>query len=300
MEKKEILGYAILTTLINLILMIVKIVTGMVGNSYALIADGIESASDILVSLITWIGFSLSLRPADQNHPYGHGKIESLAGMFSGMALLAAAVVIGFQSIQEILTPHHSPKWFTLPVLLAVVATKEILARRISRLSEQSDSRALEGDAWHHRADAMTSAATAIGITVALIGGSQYAAADDWAALAACGIIVFNGCRIIQRSFHENIDGRIDGQINEDIRNFSSDVEGVYAIEKCLIRKSGIFYFAEVHLQVDPHCSVTIGHTIAHQFKERVILHIPAIRDIVIHVEPYSQIPDKPHPTQKA
>lgn len=289
MERQEVIGYALLTTLINLILMIVKIVTGIVGNSYALIADGIESASDILVSLVTWIGFGLSLRPADKNHPYGHGRIESLAGMFSGVALLAAAGVIAYQSIQEILTPHHSPEWFTLPVLLAVVATKEILARRISNLSKFSDSRALEGDAWHHHSDAITSAAAAIGISIALIGGPQYAAADDWGALIACAIIVFNGGRIIARSFYENIDGRIDPLIDEHIRKCAADVPGICEIEKCRVRKSGIFYFAEVHVQVDPHCSVTVGHEIAHQFKERVAKQMPTVKDIVIHIEPYSK-----------
>lgn len=289
MEQRDAFGYALLATLINVILMIVKIVTGIVGNSYALIADGIESASDILVTLVTWLGFCLSLRPPDEGHPFGHGRIESLAGMFSGMALLGAAALIAFNSIREILTPHHSPEWYTLPVLIAVVITKELLARRISTLSEQTDSRALEGDAWHHRSDAMTSAAAGIGITIALIGGPQYAAADDWAALIACSIIVFNGLRIISRSFHENIDGRIDPEIESAIRSGSTQVEGVRKIEKCRVRKSGVFYFAEVHVQVDPHCSVALGHEIGHQFKEHTMTYIPSLKDIVIHVEPYSK-----------
>lgn len=288
MNRQEVFGYAVLTTLINLVLMLVKIVTGVFGNSYALIADGIESASDILVSLITWIGFGLSLQPADENHPYGHGRIESLAGMFSGAALLTAAGIIAWQSIREILTPHHSPAWFTLPVLLAVVATKEVLARRIAGLSKQTDSLALEGDAWHHRSDAITSAAAAIGISIALIGGAEFAAADDWGALIACVIIFYNGGRIISRSFHENIDGRIDAGIEADIRRFSTQVAGICAIEKCRVRKSGTFYFAEVHVQVDPHCSVTVGHEISHQFKELVTKEMPTLQDMVIHMEPYA------------
>jgi len=255
MEQRDAIGYALLTTLVNVILMIVKIVTGIIGNSYALIADGIESASDVLVSLVTWIGFSLSLRPADEGHPYGHGRIESLAGMFSGLALLGAAALIAFYSIREILTPQHSPEWYTLPILIAVVITKELLARRISILSKQNDSCALEGDAWHHRSDAITSAAAGVGITIALIGGPKYASADDWGALIACSIIVFNGGRIIARSFHENIDGRIDPKIEKDIRSCSNHIEGIRKIEKCRVRKSGAFYFAEVHVQVDSHCS---------------------------------------------
>ncbi|MCP5535729.1 MAG: cation transporter [Akkermansiaceae bacterium] len=287
MEQREVFGYAILTALVNVILMIVKIVTGIVGNSYALIADGIESASDILVSLITWIGVGLSLRPADANHPFGHGRIESLAGMFSGLALLGAAVLIAFNSIREILTPHHSPEWYTLPVLIAVVVSKEILARRISNLSELSDSRALEGDAMHHRSDAITSAAAGTGIAIALIGGPRYAAADDWAALIACSMIIFNGGRIFARSFHENVDGRIDSRIEEDIRSYATHIEGIRGIEKCRVRKSGTFYFTEVHVLVDPDCTVTVGHEIAHQFKEYVTKQLPNLKDVVIHIEPY-------------
>ncbi len=287
MERKQVIEFALLTMLINVLLMLVKIVTGIIGNSYALIADGIESASDILVCLITWIGFSISLLPPDKNHPYGHGKIESLAGIFSGMALLAAAGVIAYQSIREILTPHNSPEWYTLPVLLLVVATKEILARKISTLSKKSDSCALEGDAWHHRSDAITSAAAAVGIGVALIGGEAYASADDWGALIACSVIIFNGGRIITKSIHENIDGHIDHGVDQEIRDHSDHIEGIHFIEKCRIRKSGTFYFAEVHVQVDPDCSVTHGHEISHQFKERVLQSMPKIQDIVVHIEPF-------------
>ncbi len=289
MDRQEILGYAFLTTWINFVLMLIKIVTGVVGNSYALIADGIESASDIFVSLITWMGLSYSLRPADQNHPYGHGKIESLAGMFSGGALLVAAGMIAFQSIREILTPHHSPEWFTLPVLLAVVFAKAMLAKRVSTLSKQSKSCALEGDAWHHHSDAMTSAGAAVGISIALLGGPEYAAADDWGALIACAVIVFNGFRIISRSFHENIDGYVDDGIVGELRRCSSEIAEIRVIEKCRVRKSGTFYFAEVHLQVDPDCSVRVGHKIAHQFKKLAMGQIPVLKDISIHLEPYAE-----------
>ncbi len=294
MERQDVIRYMLLTMWVNLVLMLVKIIAGIIGNSYALIADGIESASDIVVSLITWVGFGLSLRPADENHPYGHGKIESLAGMFAGGALLIAALVIGVQSIREILTPHNGPEWFTLPVLLGVVLTKEIFARRISKLSKRAHSCALEGDAWHHRSDAITSAAAAIGITIALVGGPPYAAADDWAALVACAIIMFNGSRIISRSFHENIDGKSDVGIVEEIHRFAAEVEGIRRIEKCRVRKSGTFYFAEVHAQVDPDCSVKVGHEIAHDLKRRAISEMPRLNDMVIHIEPYLERTEQP------
>ncbi len=288
-SRKDMIGYGLLVLLVNFILMLTKILVGWVGNSYALIADGIESASDIFTSLISWVGFHLSLRPPDHNHPYGHGKIESLAGIFSGAALIVAAGIIAFQSICEILTPHHSPAWFTLPVLVLVVIIKGFMARRISKLSEVLQSRALEGDAWHHRSDALTSAAAIVGISIALIGGPDFAAADDWAALIACTIIVFNGGKIIVRSIHENIDGQVNPEIMQAIKSNAKDVEGVLEIEKCFIRKSGSYYFAELHVQVDPDCTVEIGHHIGHQVKDRLQNKMPNLQDVVVHLEPFTK-----------
>jgi cation diffusion facilitator family transporter len=164
-DANKTIGIGILTVCVNIVLMGVKIVAGVIGNSYALIADGIESAGNIVSSLITWAGFQLSLRPADENHPFGHGKIESLAGVFSGVALLLAAAAIAWNSILEIRTPHHTPEWLTLPVLVAVVATKIFLSKKIFTLRESVDSRALEGDAWHRRSDPITSGAAGIGIS---------------------------------------------------------------------------------------------------------------------------------------
>jgi len=167
------LRLGILAIAINVSLMIIKIGVGVIGNSYALVADGIESASDIFTSIVTWAGFHLSLKPADEDHPYGHGKIDALTGIFSGACLFAAAVFIAYQSIIEIETPHPLPAWFTLPILLAVIVVKEFLSRHVFAVAKDLDSSALKGDAWHHRADAFTSAAAAIGITIALIGGKD-------------------------------------------------------------------------------------------------------------------------------
>jgi hypothetical protein len=178
-SASESLGLGILAICINVSLMIIKIGVGVVGNSYALVADGIESASDIFSSVITWAGFRLSLKPADEDHPYGHGKIDALTGMFSGGCLFLAAAFIAYQSIIEIRTPHHSPAWFTLPVLIAVIVVKELLSRRVFAVANTLDSNALKGDAWHHRSDAVTSGAAAIGITIALIGGKGWEMADD-------------------------------------------------------------------------------------------------------------------------
>jgi cation diffusion facilitator family transporter len=289
-SPNQVLGLGILAICINIALMIIKIGVGFLGNSYALVADGIESASDIFSSLITWAGFQLSLRPADDSHPYGHGKIESLAGVFSGGALLAAAAYIAYQSILEIRTPHHAPAWFTLPVLIGVVIVKWFLSRRVLSIGDTLDSNALKGDAWHHFSDAITSAAAAIGITIALIGGKGSESADDWAALGACVIIVVNGGLILKRSFHDVLDGNVPNTIYESIRSQAVSVSGVENTEKCRIRKSGIDLFVEMHLRVDPLMAVADAHKISHEVKALLISQNARIKDVTIHIEPAYKI----------
>ena len=169
-----------LGVLINMVLALLKVLVGFVGHSYALIADGIESSADVVSSFVVWGGLRFSLRPADQDHPYGHGKSESLAGLVVALALLGAAILIAVQSVHEIRTPHHAPAWFTLPVLLLVIGTKELLSRYVLQTADNLESVALKGDGWHHRSDALTSAAAFVGITVSLVGGPGYEMADDW------------------------------------------------------------------------------------------------------------------------
>jgi cation diffusion facilitator family transporter len=182
--------------LINVLLAGAKIAAGVLGNSYVLIADGIESSADVLASLVVWSGLRLAVVPADANHPYGHGKAESVASAVVSLSLVGAAIIIAVQSLHEIRTPHGPPEKFTLFVLVGVIVIKEILFRRVLHTGASLDSAALKADAWHHRSDALTSAAAFIGILIALVGGPGFETADDWAALVACGIIAWNGVRL--------------------------------------------------------------------------------------------------------
>lgn len=290
-SPNEALGLGILAICINIVLMLVKISVGLLGNSYALVADGIESASDIFSSLITWAGFQFSLKPADEKHPFGHGRVETLAGMFAGFALLGAAAVIVWNAVVEIQTPHHAPAWFTLPVLIAVVAVKEFLSRRVFAAGNSLDSNALKGDAWHHRSDAITSGACAIGIAVALIGGEGYEAADDWAALAACVVIIINAFLILGRSLHDVLDGNVCPDLLVAINAASASTPGVRNTEKCRIRRSGINLFVDIHVRVDPDISVFEGHEISHRVKDRLMAENPRIQDVIIHIEPADHSP---------
>jgi cation diffusion facilitator family transporter len=228
----------------------------------------------------------VGLKPPDEDHPYGHGKVEALAGLFAGFALLGAAAVIAWNSVIEIRTPHHAPAWFTLPVLLGVVVIKEYLSRKVLTVSESLDSNALKGDAWHHRSDAITSGACAFGLVVALIGGEGYESADDWAALAACLVIVINAVLILNGSLHDVMDGKVSTDLYDSITATAASTSGVKSTEKCRMRKSGISLFVEIHIRVDPTISVFEGHEISHRVKDRLLAQNQRIQDVLIHIEP--------------
>jgi len=277
---------SILSVFVNLVLAATKIVAGVFGTSYALIADGIESSTDVFSSIVVWRSLRISARPADEKHPYGHGKAESIAGLLVAIALIGAVILIAVQSIREIVTPHHAPAPFTLFVLLAVVLIKEVMYRAVYRTSRSLDSLALRGDAWHHRSDALTSAAAFVGITIALVGGPGYETADDWAALAACLVIVFNGFRLLLPALDEMMDASVPRPVEEEIRKVAGEVEGVCLIEKCRVRKSGLGLLMDIHVMVDGELSVRRGHAIAHQVTNRLLTSELPIHDVVVHMEP--------------
>ena len=275
---------------INIVLALVKIATGIIGNSYALIADGIESTTDIVSSLVVWGGLRISLKPPDKDHPYGHGKAESIAGVIVALSLLGAAVMIAVQSIREIRTPHHTPEWYTLVVLAGIILVKETLFRKISDVGHELDSSALKSDAWHHRSDAITSAAAFVGITIALLGGPGYEVADDWAALLACGVIVFNGVRLLLPAMNEVMDGAVPENTENRIREISAEVEGVLEIEKCRIRKSGLGLMMDIHVIVLEDLTVREGHKIGHDVKDRLLGSDLNVIDVIVHIEPGEMI----------
>jgi cation diffusion facilitator family transporter len=292
-RTKSALHLTAASVAVNIALAGIKITVGVIGHSYALVADGIESVADIISSLIVYGGLRFSLRPPDKSHPYGHGKAESLAGLIVAASLLAAAGLIAWHSIREILTPHHAPAWFTLPVLLLVVAVKELLHRRVLSAGQDLESTALQGDAWHHRSDALTSLAAALGITIALIGGPGYECADDYAALFACAVIAWNGVRLIKPSLDEVMDAAAPAGLETSVRRTAEAVPGVASTEKCRIRKSGLGYIADLHVIVDGNLTVRQGHDIAHAVKETVCGGGLKIDDLLVHIEPKTE--DQPH-----
>lgn len=279
------------TTLIgiiaSLVLAAIKIFTGIVGNSYALIADGIESLTDIFTSSVVLTGLYFASKPADEDHPYGHGKAEPFAGIAVSFGIFIAAMVIVVQSIYEIITPHHAPAPFTLIVLVIVIITKEALFRFVIKVGTTVNSVAVKSDAWHHRSDAITSAAAFIGISIALIGGEGYEAADDFAALFASVIIIINAYRIFKPALYELLDTAPPARTIQKVRDVAVKVEHVMGIDKCFVRKMGFDYFVDIHVLVDANLPVFKGHEIAHKVKDELMKEYSNISDVLVHIEPY-------------
>ena len=270
----------------------VKIIAGVLGNSYALIADGVESILDVMSSLVVLGSLKIASSPPTAGFPYGYGKAEPLATLIVASMLLVAALGISIQSVREILTPHYLPAPFTLVVLLGVVATKEVMFRILSRTGESIGSQAMQADAWHHRSDALTSIAAFLGISIALTAGEGYENADDWAALFACTVIGFNGQRLFRSGLREVLDAAPPEETINRIRDIPLSVERVMEIDKCRVRKSGLGLFVDIHVVVDGALSVRQGHLIAHQVKNVLLESNLLVLDVTVHIEPSDQSMD--------
>jgi cation diffusion facilitator family transporter len=275
-----------LGVVINALLAAGKITTGVVGHSQALIADGIESLADILSSLVVWRGIVVAAVPEDENHPYGHGKAEAVATGIMAVLLIAAAIWIAVESIHQILTPHQTPAAYTLVVLIAVIVIKELLFRRVLQTGHEVESSAVKGDAWHHRSDAITSLAAALGIIIALAGGPGYEWADDAAALLASAIIAWNGIRIGRPAMDELMDAAPPEDFRKQITTLAASVNEVACVEKCVVRQHGYWFYVDLHVHVDPEMTVARSHAVAHEVKDRLRSALPRIRDVLVHIEP--------------
>lgn len=273
--------------LVNAGLALVKLVTGVLGNSYALIADAVESLADIFASLVVWGGLRVAARDADEDYPFGYGRAEPLAAAVVGIMMAAAAAGIAVQAVREIVTPHHAPASYTLLVLVLVIAAKETLFRTVLRAAAATGSGAVQADAWHHRSDAITSTAAFLGIGVALLGGPGWESADDVAALFAAGVILVNAGRILAPAARELMDRAPGTAVADQVAAAARGVAGIRHIEKLRIRKLGTEYTADLHAQADPHLSLHDAHILSGMVKTAIRGAVPAVRDVLVHMEPF-------------
>jgi cation diffusion facilitator family transporter len=282
---------------INLGLALVKCAGGIIGHSFALLADGIESFLDVISSSIVYWGLRLAMKPPDQDHPWGHGKADPIAAVIVGFAMIGAAVGIAAQSIRLIRTPHQLPHAFTLLVLICVVPIKAVLSRYVSDVSKKIDSSALRGDAWHHLSDALISAFAFVGISIALWTGNP--TADDWAALCVSPIILYGGWKQLRVPFAELLDTAPAPEIGEHVREVAAAVPDVFGVEKCFVRKVGFRYYVDLHVVVRGDLSVRQGHLIAHAVADQVRENVDKIAEVLVHIEPEEELlgkPGKPSP----
>jgi cation diffusion facilitator family transporter len=270
----------------NVLLAAIKLISGFLGNSYALIADGIESTADIFSSFFVLFGFKYAQRPPDENHPFGHSRIEPLITFLVVAFLVTSATVIAYESIINIQTPHKVPEAWTLIVLAVIIIWKEGSYRYVSKKAKAIKSSSLKADAWHHRSDAITSVTAFIGISIALYFGKGYETADDWAALFASAFILYNAYLIFRPALGEIMDEHLYDDLIGDIREISITVNGIKGTEKCFVRKAGMNYLVELHAIVNGKLTVEEGHFLAHKLQDKIQNELPEIAHITIHIEP--------------
>lgn len=286
-KEEEALRTSYFSILSNTGIALVKGIAGFFGNSFALVADAIESTTDIFSSILVLFGLKYAQRPADENHPYGHGRIEPLLTFIVVGFLITSATIIAYNSVLNIQTPHELPEKWTLLVLATIIIWKEISFRLVMRKSKLTNSSSLKADAWHHRSDAITSIAAFIGISIALILGKGYEAADDWAALFASVFIFYNSYLIFRPALGEIMDEHTYDELVQKIKSVSLEVEGVSGTEKCFVRKAGLKYHIDLHASVNGDLSVTEGHAISHHLKDTLKEKIPELGNVLIHIEPH-------------
>jgi len=271
---------------LNAVLGVIKIAGGVLGSAYALVADGVESLTDIAISVLVWAGFQWAARPPDRDHPYGHGKAEAVAGLLTALVVLGAGAGIAWHAVNEIRDPRLLPQWWTLAILAGVVAAKVVFSRRLNEAGRDTESTALGAEALHHLSDAMTSAAAFVGISIAVVGGRGYAAADGWAALVAASVIAFNGANIFRRALNEVMDIAVPAKMENAVRALAAGVPGVASLHTCRVRKSGLSYLVDIQIRVPGDLSVREGHGIAHAVKDSLLASRLRVSDVTVHVEP--------------
>jgi cation diffusion facilitator family transporter len=285
----RVIKSAQLGMIVNALLALVKLVAGLVGNTYALVADAVESTADIFASLVVWGGLRLATRDPDEEYPFGYGKAESVAAAVVAMMLLAAALGISFEAVREIRTPHKTPAPWTLLVLVAVLFIKFVLFRRTLSIGEEAGSTAGKADAWHHLSDAITSAAAFVGISIALWGGEGWEQADDWAALFAAGVIFYNGLVLLRPALQDLMDKTPGEEITSAVRTAAENVPAVRAVEKLSARKMGLVYYIDIHVQADPSMSLHDAHELSGAVKSAIRRQLPNVANVLVHMEPFEE-----------
>jgi cation diffusion facilitator family transporter len=278
---------ALLGLVINLVLGVVKLVGGLVGHSLALISDAVNSFGDVLTSLVVVFALRVAQTPPDDEHPYGHTRAEAIAGANVAVLVIISALLVAWEALQRFSTVHASPPAWTLWIAAANVVIKESLYRYKVRIGRKTESSALIANAWDHRSDAFCSMAVLVSLSIVRWGGSAWIGVDEIAALVVASAIVWTGVGLFRKSASELMDLQANQELVSRMRRSAESVPAVRAVEKLWVRKSGLEYFADIHIQVDQHLTVAEGHRIGHEVKDHLLHEYATLRDVLVHLEPY-------------
>ena len=278
---------ALLSTAIGTLLAIVNIAVGLLAHSTALVSDGFENGADVISSGIVFFGLLLASRPPDQNHPYGHGRYETLAGLAVGGLLLLTGVGIFWRSF-ETLDRLQTPQMFALYPLYVAAVVKMVLAVAKKRVGRRIGSSALEADAWHDITDLLSTAVAFCAIGLALLNPIRFGAADHVGGMLIGLIVVFVAVRLVWNTVAYLTDTMPGHELMEQIRPVALTIPGAMDIEKCYARRTGMKYHVDLHLEVDPELTVRASHEIARTVKNTIRARFDWVEDVLIHVEPFT------------
>lgn len=291
---REVTQAAWLGLVVNLLLGVVKLVGGIVGSSFALVADAVNSIGDVVTTLAVLFALRVAQRPADEEHPYGHSRAEGIAASNVALLIIVSALLVGWEAVHHFWTAHTVPPAWTLWIAGANVIIMEGLYRYKVRVGKRTGSAAIIANAWDHRSDALCALAVLIGLAAVRIGGPRFMWADEAASLVVVVAIVWTGVQLFRSSASELMDVQADSEFVDRIREVASSVEGVEDVETLWVRKSGLEYFADIHIEVDQDLTVAAGHRIGHRVKDHLLAEFVSLRDVLVHLEPY------PHESHRA
>ncbi len=284
---RQAIRAALLGLAVNFALGMVKLIGGVVGNSFALLSDAVNSLGDSLTSIVVVCALWFSQKPGDAEHPYGHSRAESVAALSVAMLVMVSALYVGWEALKRIHQQHVMPPSWTLWIAGANVLIKEALYRYKVQVGRSTGSMAIIANAWDHRSDAFCSLAVLVGLAVVRGSGSRYIWADEAAALVVVSVILVASIAIYRRSASALMDLQADDELVDAIRGTAEQVEGVQAVEKLWVRKTGLEYLADMHVEVDARLTVAEGHRIGHEVKDRLVAAFPSLRDVLVHLEPF-------------
>ncbi|MCB0354617.1 MAG: cation transporter [Bdellovibrionales bacterium] len=284
---RQVLFAALLGLVVNLALGITKLVAGIVSGSFALLSDAVNSLGDVLTTVAVLAALTFAQKPPDEKHPYGHTRAEAIAGSNVALIVLFSALWVGWEAIERLPLEHELPPAWTLWIAGANVLIKESLYHYKKGVARRTQSTAIMAHAWDHRADAFSALAALVGLAVVRFGGPGYLWADEVAALVIVATISVSATKLFRDSASELMDAQADPEFVERVRERSLRIPGVQGIETLWIRKSGLEYLADIHVEVDAELTVREGHEISHKLRDALLAEFDCLRDVLVHLEPH-------------